>query len=101
MEANFKRHAEVGFALGVDSDKSVEEAANETVEILLRLNQKFHIPLFKELENVDQSDFQQLAETAVQSSSNPNNAKEMTVSDYVKVLEKAYRNSLNLNTDSK
>lgn len=94
MDADFKRHAEVGFALGVDAGNTVEKAAYETVEILLDFNQQFNIPAFAELDKVEQNDFQQLAETAVQSSSNPNNAKEMAVPDYVKVMEEAYRNVL-------
>src|SRR5699024_5871837 len=70
LDANYKKHGEIGYVLGVDSHKPLIEAAHETVEILLNFNKRLKIPKFYELDKVNRKDFQQLAQTAVQSSSN-------------------------------
>lgn len=94
MDADFSRHGDVAYALGVSRDLSPADAAKEAVDVLIDLSQRLNIPRFSDIDKVDRKDFHAIAENAVQSSSNAHNVKEMTVRDYVSVLEDAYADTL-------
>lgn len=88
--ADIKRHADVGYALGVDPLLSPEEAAKAAVEVLFELSEKLSIPKFYEIDRVNPNDFPMLAENSKKNISDPSNAKEMTVEDYLAILREAY-----------
>lgn len=90
ISSNQGRHAEVGYALGASPDLSVEDAANKAAEILFELSDKVNIPRFYELERVNPDDFPMLAENAKGNISDPSNAKEMSVEDYLALFHEAY-----------
>jgi alcohol dehydrogenase len=89
-DANIQRHAEVGYALGVDHRFSHKEAAEEAVKILFDLSNQVNIPKFNEIAHVNPEDFPLLAENSYKNISNPSNIKEMTAQDYLKIFEEAY-----------
>ncbi|MGE5703157.1 MAG: iron-containing alcohol dehydrogenase [Clostridia bacterium] len=90
LSADVKRHAEVGYALGVDPTLSHEEAAKATVDILFDLSEKVNIPKFRNVNRVNPDDFPMLAQNSKNNFSDPNNCKEMTVEDYLHILQEAY-----------
>lgn len=94
MDADFSRHGDVSYALGISRDLSPVDAAQEAVYVLIDLSKRLNIPRFSDIDKVDRNDFHSIAENAVQSSSNEHNVKEMTVDDYVSVLENAYADML-------
>lgn len=91
MEANLSRHADVGYAMGVNPQLPPKEAAQAAVEKLFELSEKVNIPKFNQIERVNPADFPTLAENAKNNISDPSNAKEMTVQDYLAILEEAYQ----------
>lgn len=94
MDVDFSRHGEVAYALGVSRDLSPADAAKKAVDVLVDLSNRLNIPRFSDIDKVDRNDFQAIAENAVKSSSNAHNAKEMTVDDYVRILEGTYADKL-------
>lgn len=94
MNADLQRHGEVGYALGVDPNVPVSEASQKAVDLLIDFNKRLNIPRFSEIDRVSRNDFQAIAENAVQSSSSPHNAREMTLKDYINVLEDTYADTL-------
>lgn len=94
MEADIQRHGEVGYALGVATSKPHATSAREAMHMLFDFNKRLEIPSFHALEKVDPNDFEQIAKTSAEGFSNPHNARKMEVSDYIKVLEDAYRGAL-------
>lgn len=93
MDADYKKHGEVGYALGVEPDKTSIAAARGAVDILLDLNKRLSIPSFYELDHIDPNDFQQLAAVSAKNESNPHNAKAMAATDYLKVIDAAWNGS--------
>lgn len=91
ISADEDRHAEVGYALGADSNLSKKDAANKASEILFELSDKVNIPRFHELDNVDPKDFPLIAENSKKNISDPSNAREMSVEDYLSLLQEAYK----------
>lgn len=94
LDADIKRHGEIGYVLGADRNKSFLEAAKEAVTILLTYNDRLDIPKFYELDNVNSADFSEIAKKSIESSSNPHNIKEMKQKDYKKLLDDAYKDLL-------
>ncbi|MGO0059056.1 iron-containing alcohol dehydrogenase [Brevibacillus fluminis] len=90
IAANVQRHAEIGYALGADRSLSHEAAAQAAVEILFAFSEKVNIPKFRHVKGVNPADFAVLAQNSKNNISDPNNAKEMTVDDYLHILEEAY-----------
>lgn len=89
--ADIKRHADVGYALGAAPTLSNEEAAQEAIRILFELSTSVQIPKFYEINRVNPQDFPQLAENSKRNISDPSNAKQMSVDDYIAIFEEAYK----------
>ncbi|MGG1658859.1 iron-containing alcohol dehydrogenase [Brevibacillus sp. NRS-1366] len=90
IDADVKRHAEVGYALGVDRALSHEDAAKAAVEILFTFSEKVNIPKFRNVRGVNPEDFALLAQNSKKNISDFNNAKAMTEQDYLRIFEEAY-----------
>lgn len=90
IDADVKRHAEVGYALGVDRAHSHEDAAKAAVEILFTFSEKVNIPKFRNLRGVNPEDFVLLAKNSKNNISDSNNAKVMMEQDYLRIFEEAY-----------
>lgn len=91
--ANIERHAEISYLLGAERSLDFQEAAIKGVQILFELSEKIGIPKFKDLPNVNPDDFLDLAKKSKNNiAMDPDNAREMTVDDYLMILNKAYRN---------
>ncbi|MGW8428442.1 iron-containing alcohol dehydrogenase [Peribacillus simplex] len=90
MDADIKKHAEVGYAMGIDPRLPYAKASQESVKMLFKLSERLNIPKFSEINHVNPKDFLQLAKKSLNNFSNPDNVKEMSVKDYLEILEGAY-----------
>uniref|UniRef100_UPI00129BD570 iron-containing alcohol dehydrogenase n=1 Tax=Sporosarcina obsidiansis TaxID=2660748 RepID=UPI00129BD570 len=90
MDADIKRHAEIGYAMGIDPSLPHTDAAKQAIARLFELSKRLNIPSFNEIDSVDPKDFPQIAQKSMNNFSNPDNAKEMTIEDYMNILEEAY-----------
>lgn len=90
-EADLKRHADVAYALGVDPTLSQQKAAEAAVETLFNMSERLGIPKFAEVDGVNESDFQTIAEKSKHNISDASNAKPMSVESYLHILQQAYQ----------
>lgn len=92
MSADYEKHANVAKYLGIDTiGMTDEEASQKGVEKLFELNKVLGIPKFNEIKNVDQEDFDVIAEKCVVHGCSSANPRPIQKSDYVELLRKAYR----------
>lgn len=97
MEFNFPvvkdRYAQVARYIKVyqkgKGKESEIEAARTLIEVVKWLSRSLNIPSFKSLD-IKKSEFLEIAHRSVQNNSNPSNPREVTVDDYVTILEKAF-----------
>lgn len=91
IPSDLAKHAKVAELLGVSTaGKSVEEIAYEGVTKLKELAIEVGIPKMRDLENINEKDFEYLAEAATQNVSAPSNPREATKEDYLNLFRKAY-----------
>lgn len=90
IEANLEKHADVAYALGIDKNLSMEEAAYQGVQFLFELCDTVGIPKFRDLPRVNPADFPMLAKVAKSTPMDASNAREMPEEDYLMILNKAY-----------
>ncbi|MCL6444663.1 MAG: iron-containing alcohol dehydrogenase [Alicyclobacillus sp.] len=91
--ADIRRHADVAYALGADRNLSMEAACEVAVTKLFELTRTVGIPRFRDLPNVNPKDFPLLAEAAKRNISDPSNARDTTIDDYLDILYAAYMDS--------
>lgn len=85
------RHADVAECLGVSrSGRSDDDVAAEGAQRLTDLGERIGIPRFNELPGVDPNDFDRLAAASEENGSTPDNARPITKSDYLDILQRAY-----------
>ena len=91
IEADPARHADVAECLGVPrAGRPDEEVALAGAERLTELSRAVGIPRFRDLPLVEPEDFPRLAAASLINGSTPSNARELTESDYLYLLERAY-----------
>jgi alcohol dehydrogenase len=91
LSSDFKKHANIAKALGVDiRGLSEENAAMEAVHALARLCEDVGIPKMKDIKEIDPADFQALAVAAEKNVSTPSNPREIVAKDYLELFKKAY-----------
>jgi alcohol dehydrogenase len=89
--ADLKKHATIARTIGIappnDSDK---DATARLVEELKQLASDLSIPTFHSLPEVNENDFDYLAESSYLNGSTPSNAREITKEDYLELFKIAY-----------
>lgn len=90
IEANLEKHADVAYALGIDKNLSMKEAAYQGVQFLFELCDTVGISKFRDLPRVNPADFPMLAKVAKSTPMDASNAREMPEEDYLMILNKAY-----------
>jgi alcohol dehydrogenase len=81
------RYAEIAKIAGVE-DKDNEAAARELIRMIKFLSSSLNIPSFKEL-GIKEGQFPEIARKSFENNSNPSNAREAGVEDYLAILKKA------------
>ncbi|MFJ7789327.1 iron-containing alcohol dehydrogenase [Pseudomonas sp. NPDC096925] len=89
-DADITRHAQVAYALGIDSNLSPVDAAQAAVGYLFQMSKDLGIPRFAEVKGVREEDFQAIAEKSKKNFSDGSNAKQMTVETYREIVTTAY-----------
>ncbi len=90
-EAAPERHAAVAGALGLDiRDRGHTESAIGAATAIAALAAEVGIPRFADLPGVDPADFPLLAESAKRNVSDPSNCRELSVDDYLTLLQTAW-----------
>lgn len=91
-EENTEMHADLsrymGFAKDSDSDQLAVEKLISGIETFTAA---LNIPKLKDLGYVNETDFPRIVELAVQNGSTPSNVRTVTESDYMNILENAYK----------
>lgn len=91
-EDNTEMHADLsrymGFAKDSDSDQLAVEKLISGIETFTAA---LNIPKLKDLGYVNETDFPRIVELAVQNGSTPSNVRTVTESDYMNILENAYK----------
>ena len=82
------RYAEIARLIGI-AEKDDDVAALALIEKVKILSHSLNIPTFESL-NIKESEFSEIAKRSVQNNSNPSNAREMHIKDYVEILRKAF-----------
>ena len=82
------RYAEIARLIGI-AEKDDDVAALALIEKVKTLSHSLNIPTFESL-NIKESEFSEIAKRSVQNNSNPSNAREMHIKDYVEILRKAF-----------
>ena len=86
-----ERYADIARHMGVETSGMTElEAAHAAVKEIQKLCGDLNIPKFRELDKVDPKDFPELAQASFDCVSTPSNPREITVSDFLELLKKAY-----------
>nr|WP_106784435.1 iron-containing alcohol dehydrogenase [Lysinibacillus timonensis] len=86
MHANLARY--MAFAKDTDTDALAVEKLINGIEAF---TEELKIPKLKDLQYVSENDFQRIVELAVQNGSTPSNVRSITETDYMNILENAYR----------
>jgi alcohol dehydrogenase len=86
------RYAHVARHIGVYQKENERDAAQTLIKAVKRLSFSLNIPSFKSL-GIKKSEFLDIAQRSVQNNSNPSNPREVTVTDYVTILENAFHNT--------
>ena len=86
-----EKYAEVARHLGVDtSGMTTEQAAYSCVDAMKSICEDVKIPKMRDFDVIDPKDFQELAEASFRNMSTPSNPRELTVQDFLDLLNKAY-----------
>jgi alcohol dehydrogenase len=85
------RHAEVGYAMGIDSGLAPAAATAAAADALEALVAPLGVPRLGDLPGADPADFAALATAAKANVSDPSNAREMDERSYAALLEAAFR----------
>lgn len=86
-----EKYAEVARHLGVDtSGMTTEQAAYSCVDAMKSICEDVKIPKMRDFDVIDPKDFQELAEASFRNMSTPSNPRELTVQDFLHLLNKAY-----------
>ncbi|MFB7639671.1 iron-containing alcohol dehydrogenase [Peribacillus butanolivorans] len=91
MYSDIQKHADVAYAMGVDTQLSNEEAAKACVDLLFMLTEKLEIPKFSELPLVKSEDFKLIAINSKNNISDSSNAKDISLEEYESILMNAYQ----------
>ncbi len=89
-EAAPERHAAIARALGVTADGDALEVAAAGAAEIRRLAQAVGIPRLRDLPHVSRADFPALAAGSAAHVCSPDNARDVTESDYLALFERAY-----------
>ncbi len=91
VQADPVKHARVAKTCGLPVAGLPEaEAANLLVEELAKISQEIGIPAFSSLSYAKTEDFEQLAESAYLNGSTPDNCREISKDDYLRLFEQSY-----------
>ena len=91
IPSNLEKYANMAKYLAVDtSNMTKEEAAYSCVDALQKLCEDVKIPKMREVEGISPVDFPELAEASFRNISTLDNPREITVDDYLQLLNKAY-----------
>jgi alcohol dehydrogenase len=92
-EADIAKHATIARTIGIASlVETDEEATSRLVEEMKQLAEDLSIPTFASLPEVNEEDFDYLAQSSYLNGSTPSNARDITKEDYLELFTKAYRN---------
>lgn len=86
------RYAHIARHVGVYQKENEGDAAQTLIKVVKRLSFSLNIPSFKSL-GIKKSEFLDIAQRSVQNNSNPSNPRDVTVTDYVTILENAFNNT--------
>jgi alcohol dehydrogenase len=90
-KADVHKHATIARTFGIATlSESDEEAASRLVIELKVLAEDLSIPSFSSLPEVNEADFDYLAESSFQNGSTTSNVREITKEDYLTLFKKAY-----------
>ncbi len=91
LPASASRYAELAEIVGIEGE-SENEKARKLIERIKLLCRTLSIPSFKDL-GLKPSEFLEIAQKSFQNNSNPSNPREAAVEDYLRILEKLFRQS--------
>lgn len=91
IEANIERHADIAYALSVNKDLPLREAAKKGGELLFKIAEEVGISTFSELPTVNPDDFLHLAKVAKETPMDANNVKNMSEEVYLRMLKSTYK----------
>jgi alcohol dehydrogenase len=89
LPATKGRYADIARIAGID-EKDEDAAAKKLIQTIKELSRTLGIPSFKDL-GIEQDKFSEIAEKSFQNNSNPSNPREAGVSDYMGILEQAFK----------
>jgi alcohol dehydrogenase len=78
------RYATIARSVGI-SNKDDDTAADNLIQKVKSLSRSLNIPSFKSL-GIKQSQFAEIAKRSFQNNSNPSNARDVTIPDYIDIL---------------
>ncbi len=81
------RYADLARVVGID-DEDDRRTAQKFLTRIKELTHQLGVPSFRSL-NIPESAYQEIAEKSFANNSNPSNAREMTVADYLAIIRKA------------
>lgn len=91
VAADPEKHKLVADYLGIDTrGKSDEEGAYLGVDKLFEMNDRLGIPKFKEVKNVNEKDFEKIAESCTTHGCAAANPRPITKNDFLNILNEAY-----------
>lgn len=91
IPSDIEKHANLARHLGVNTiGMSQEEAAYSCIDALRKLCEDVEIPKMRDVDGINPADFQALAEASFRNVSTPDNPREVTIDDYLHLLNKAY-----------
>lgn len=93
IEANVQKHADVAYALGIDSNLSATDACKKGSALLFEMAEKAGIPKFADIPGVNPEDFEKLAKTSKETPMDVDNVRDLTIEDYLTIINDAYHNN--------
>lgn len=88
---NLEKHATIARTIGIASpNNSDQDASALLVKEMKQLAEDLSIPTFSSLPEVNENDFEYLAESSFLNGSTPSNAREITKEDYLELFKIAY-----------
>jgi alcohol dehydrogenase len=82
-----QKYADIAAVFGIN-DRDPHLAAEKLIDKIESISRSLDIPSFRDLK-IDENQFPQIAEYSYQNNSNPSNAREATVTDYMNILNDA------------
>ncbi|WP_261129869.1 iron-containing alcohol dehydrogenase [Bacillus sp. Marseille-Q3570] len=90
-EAEIEKHATIARIIGIAEESDPDQAAADLlVKEMKQLAEDISIPSFASLSEVNEEDFDYLAESAYNNGSTPSNAREISKENYLQLFQKAY-----------